>query len=173
MKLETERLILREIRLDDAEPMFRNWANDPKVTEHLTWLPHGRIEVTRERVARWVEEIGQPGIHRFVITIKDSDEPWGTIDVVNYHDGNPEIGYCLSSQKWNQGYMTEACKAFIDYLFSLGFKKVIIRANVGNIGSSRDIQKCGLKFCFVEKKEHCSEIRPEPVEINWYEIERS
>ena len=172
MKLETERLILREIRLDDAEPMFRNWANDPKVTEHLTWLPHGRIEVTRERVARWVEEIGQPGIHRFVITIKGSDEPWGTIDVVDYHDGNPEIGYCLSSQKWNQGYMTEACKAFIDYLFSLGFKKVIIRANVGNIGSNRVIQKCGLKFCFVEKKEHCSESRPEPVEINWYEIER-
>jgi ribosomal-protein-alanine N-acetyltransferase len=31
--LETERLILRRFAPDDAEPMFRNWANDPEVTK--------------------------------------------------------------------------------------------------------------------------------------------
>ena len=39
-RLETDRLILRPFALDDAEAMFKNWANDPVVTEFMTWLPH-------------------------------------------------------------------------------------------------------------------------------------
>ena len=33
LTLETERLVLRRARLSDAEPMLRNWANDPEVTK--------------------------------------------------------------------------------------------------------------------------------------------
>ena len=36
-RLETERLILRPFVTEDAAPMFRNWASDPKVTRYLTW----------------------------------------------------------------------------------------------------------------------------------------
>ena len=35
--IETDRLILRRAILEDAEPMFRNWASDPEVTKYLTW----------------------------------------------------------------------------------------------------------------------------------------
>lgn len=31
--IETERLILRAFRAEDAEAMFRNWASDPEVTK--------------------------------------------------------------------------------------------------------------------------------------------
>ena len=34
--LETERLLLRPFRAEDAEAMFRNWASDPEVTRYLT-----------------------------------------------------------------------------------------------------------------------------------------
>ena len=30
--IETPRLILRKAAIEDAETMFRNWANDPEVT---------------------------------------------------------------------------------------------------------------------------------------------
>ena len=53
--VETPRLILRKARIEDAEPMFRNWANDPEVTKFLTWPPHGSIEVTRKLLASWVD----------------------------------------------------------------------------------------------------------------------
>ena len=45
--IETSRLILRQAQIEDAEAMFRNWANDPQVTKFLTWPAHGNIEVTK------------------------------------------------------------------------------------------------------------------------------
>jgi ribosomal-protein-alanine N-acetyltransferase len=44
--LNTRRLRLRPYLPGDAEAMFAAWANDPLVTEYLTWEPHGSIEVT-------------------------------------------------------------------------------------------------------------------------------
>ena len=34
LTLETERLILRPFREDDAEAMFNGWASDPEVTKY-------------------------------------------------------------------------------------------------------------------------------------------
>ena len=54
-KIETERLILRKAKIEDAEAMFRNWANDPEVTKFLTWPVHGSVEITKKLLAGWVE----------------------------------------------------------------------------------------------------------------------
>jgi ribosomal-protein-alanine N-acetyltransferase len=35
-RIETNRLILREFFVDDAEAMYRNWASDPEVVKYLT-----------------------------------------------------------------------------------------------------------------------------------------
>ena len=107
-----------------------------------------------------------------MITIKDSDEPIGSIDVVDYVEGIPEIGYCLSRKYWDKGYMTEACKAFSDYLFDIGFHAIVIEANVDNLASNRVIAKCGFVFERREKKEHCSALKPESIIVNWYEKRR-
>ena len=46
-RLETERLILRRFKEEDAKMMFNNWANDPEVTRFLSWEHHGSLEVTK------------------------------------------------------------------------------------------------------------------------------
>ena len=68
--------------------------------------------------------------------------------------------------------MSEATKAFINYLFNKGFKKIRIAADVRNLASNRVIQKCGFKFSHIEEREHCSSVRPEAVTINWYILEK-
>ena len=171
-KLLTERLVLRKLRKDDAEPMFRNWDNDPEVAKYTLWVAHENVEVTKQLVDRWLEEEKDDKIVRFVITLKDSDEPIGSIDTVNFHNGLPEVGFCLSRKHWNKGYMSEACTAFVDYLFELGYPKVLIRADVRNIGSNRVIQKCGGRFTHQEFIEHRSSVRPESVTVNWYELSK-
>ena len=40
VRMETKRLVLRPYVIEDADAMFRNWANDPQVTKYLTWEPH-------------------------------------------------------------------------------------------------------------------------------------
>lgn len=170
--LVTEHLILRKPKFSDVKPMFINWASDPEVTKYLTWPPHNNIEVTRNVVKRWLDEEKDPKTIRFIITIKGSDEPFGSIDVVGYHDGIPEIGYCLAKKHWGKGYMTEACKALINYLFDKGFNKVLICAETENIGSNRVIEKCGFKFVETVHREEASPFKQYPIDLNYYEIEK-
>ena len=143
IELETERLRLRPFREDDAEAMFYGWANDPEVTKYLTWDVHESIDVTRYVLKMWVDEYEQPDRINFAIELKDSGELIGGIDVVRYVDGIPEIGYVLSKKHWGRGYMTEACKCVLKFLFSKGFPEVMITAQCENKGSNRVIQKCG------------------------------
>lgn len=165
--IETERIILREFKLGDEYEMFSNWANDPEVVKYLTWPIHENIEVTRSIIQSWVNQYQDPKTIRFGITLKDTGELVGGIDVVNYFDGVPEVGYCLAKKCWNKGIMTEVFSAFRDYLFTLGFKKITIRAEVENIGSNRVIQKCGFKFV---ETVHLNE--PKSWNINCYELSR-
>ncbi|GEM_PF-6663323 len=51
--IQTERLKLRRFTVDDAQAMFDNWANDPRVTRYLTWSPHESPEATKQLLERW------------------------------------------------------------------------------------------------------------------------
>ena len=81
------------------------------------------------------------------ITLRDSDEPIGCIDVVGVNSGGvPEIGYVLSRPYWGKGIMTEALKAFVEELFGNGFERVGACHDVNNPASGRVMEKCGMSF---------------------------
>ncbi|MBR0294590.1 MAG: GNAT family N-acetyltransferase [Bacilli bacterium] len=169
--IETERLILRPYKENDAEFMFKNWTHDDEVSKYVTWNTHQSIEETKQILHCWLEQEKERITHRFCITIKGSDEPIGAIDIADYIDGKPEIGYVLSRKYWNQGIMTEACKAFIKHLFLCGFYELLIAADERNIGSNRVIMKCGFTFTHKETR-ICSSVKPWPITVNWYKLTR-
>ena len=168
--LITERLILRKFRSDDSEAMFNNWTNDKEVAKYTAWVEHKSVDVTKYLVDMWLEAYKDEKTERFIITLKGNDEPVGMIDIAHFNDDIPEVGYCLSRKCWGKGYMTEACRAFVNYLFELGYPKILIRADKRNIGSNRVIEKCGFVFTHEEKMEHCSELKPDSITVKWYEI---
>ena len=55
--LETERLVLRELKEEDAESIFNNWAKDKEVTKYLTWEPHQSIETTKKILNIWMKSL--------------------------------------------------------------------------------------------------------------------
>jgi ribosomal-protein-alanine N-acetyltransferase len=143
IRLETNRLILRPFEYSDAEAMFNNWASDDEVTKYLTWPTHKSIEDTKYILDLWINQYEKPERINFAITLKETNELIGGIDVVGYIDNTPVIGYNLSRKYWNNGYMSEACKTVINYLFSLGYETIRIDAAKDNLASNRVIQKCG------------------------------
>ena len=167
-RLITDRLYLRKLRKDDALAMFNNWDNDPEVAKYTTWEAHKSVDVTKKLVEKWLQEEKEGKIIRFIITEKNNDEPIGSIDTVEFVNDVPEIGYCLSRKFWNKGYMSEACHAFINYLFDLGYKDILIRADKRNLPSLKVIEKCGFKFTHEEFIEHRSIYKPESVTVRWY-----
>lgn len=169
--LVSKRLVLRAIKKEDAESIYNNWASDPEVTKFLTWQTHKNPATTQKIVDEWVKEYkDEPKTFRFGIALKDSEELIGAIDVVDFKDHCPELGYCLSRKYWNNGYMTEACQTFIKYLFDIGYKKITICAKEDNIASMRVIEKCGFHFTHKETRSPWSSCKPETVIINHYEL---
>ena len=55
-QIETERLILRKPRMDDAPAVFLGWVQDPEVTRFLTWRPHENIGQTESMLAKAITE---------------------------------------------------------------------------------------------------------------------
>ena len=170
-ELLTERLILRKLKNDDVNSVFYNWANDSEVTKYMTWNAHKSIEDTKQIMNIWLKEYEEPKTIRYGITLKENRELIGAIDVIGYIENNPVIGYCLSRNYWNQGYMTEACRAVVDYLLAIGYNTIFIEADERNVGSNRVIEKVGFKFTHKETKK-CSAIKPAIITTNWYRIDK-
>lgn len=148
--LQTQRLILRPFAYADAASMFNNWASDPIVTQFLTWPPHANLEVTQHIVTDWMANYDFPDTYQWAITlIHNPAEVFGSIGVVNQDElkQEAEIGYVLSRQLWNQGYITEAFEEVLRYLFEVvGFNRVEALHDVANAASGRVMQKVGLRF---------------------------
>ena len=170
-ELETERLLLRRIRREDAQRIFDCWASDPEVTRYLTWQPHASVAVTNAVMDRWLADYDKPDTYRYGIELRETGELIGMIDVVGYHHGNPVIGYCSGRAYWGNGYMTEALKALCAALFEAGYSMIRIEAVRENIGSNRVIQKAGFRFAN-SREQPMSESKPEIVTINSYYLPR-
>ncbi len=144
--LTTERLVLRPFRVSDAEAMFSGWANDPEVTKYLTWTPHESVDVTRQLLALWEEESKQPDIYHWAITLDGKligDIEIGKID--RLETGN--VGYCMAKEYWDRGIMTEAFREVIRFAFEeVGLHRIEGMHAKHNVGSSRVMEKCGLKY---------------------------
>ena len=135
--------------MEDAEPMFRNWASDPLVTEYLTWEPHRTVEDTRGIISLWISEYEKGDACNWAIELKGEAEPIGSIGVVSVDDrvDAAEIGYCMSRAHWGKGLMPEALRAVIDYLFDkAGMNRVSARHDARNPKSGRVMQKAGMTY---------------------------
>ena len=146
--IETERLLLRKFSIDDAEQMFNNWAKDPNNVKYLTWKAHKNVSDTLNIINKWIDGYKNKDFYRWCIILKGTGEVIGGIDVVDIIEfrSTCEIGYVLSKKYWNNGFMTEALKAVIDYLFNkVGFNRIQLFHLVDNLASGKVMIKCGLK----------------------------
>ena len=144
-QLETERLVLRKPRMDDARAIFEGWTQDREVTHYLTWRPHERIEQTQEFVQgcirAWEGETRFP----YVITLKGTGEVIGIIDP-RIEGPKVGIGYGAARAYWGKGYVPEATRAIIDWAFQQpSIYRVYATTDVENVASRRVMEKVGMQ----------------------------
>ncbi len=146
--IETERLILRKAVLSDAEPMFRNWANDPEVTKFLTWPPHESVEATRDLLTRWLKEYEKVDYYQWMIVLKEIGQPIGSLMASTVGRAqSAHIGYCIGKAWWHQGIMSEALQAVMAYLFDeVGYHRIEAMHDPNNPRSGWVMRKCGMKY---------------------------
>lgn len=155
MKVETERLILRELTVADDAGMFELDSN-PEVHKYLGNNPIHTIEQAREVIGIVQKQYKDNGIGRWAVIEKATGNfvGWSGLKFITEYENNQihfyDIGYRLMPKYWGKGYATESAKAAIEYGFTkLNVTEIIGSANVENVKSRRALEKCGLTF--VEK----------------------
>lgn len=147
--LETERLILRKFTFSDIEASFDNWTNDKLTTKYLTWQPHETIGVTEDIIQQWINKYDDLSFYQWAVEWKKEKEVIGTISVVGLNEtvNSVEIGYCIGSQWWNQGIMSEAFDIVISFLFEhVNVKRIEACHDINNPASGKVMEKCGLIY---------------------------
>jgi ribosomal-protein-alanine N-acetyltransferase len=147
--IETERLLLRRLEIEDAQEMFDHWAKDSDVTKYLTWEPHKNVDETKEILSQWMGLYDDKEYYQWGICIKETNSLVGSIGTVSHNNDNDscEIGYCISQSVWGNGYMTEAVKAMNDYLFDeVGFHRISAMHYKENFSSGRVMVKAGMTY---------------------------
>jgi len=153
--IKTPRLTLRRFTSDDAKAMFENWATDPLTVKYLSWELHPSAEFTKTLLEGWIENYAKADNYNWLIEFDKT--PIGNINVHNISDkkGSCEIGYCMGSQWWNNGIMTEALCAVIDFLFTeVGMHRIAAVHDEENGASGRVMQKAGM-FYEGKMRENC------------------
>jgi RimJ/RimL family protein N-acetyltransferase len=150
--LETDRLLLREIRLSDAEDMFR-LDSSPNVVKYLGNNPVKSIEESVTLIEMIRNQYIQNGIGRFAVVLKESNEfiGWCGIKFLTEPENNYvnvyEIGYRLIEEHWGKGFGFEAAKAWLDYGFNtMKVKTMYASVHKENAASKRILEKLGLQI---------------------------
>jgi len=152
--IETERLILRPLTLDDAETAYYGWTGDPDVAEYVSWLPHHSIDDGIE----WLKEIEwkqdkagnilENDNYIWGFVLKETGELFGSGGLIWEEDWQMfQVGYNIMKTHWNRGYTTEAMEAVLKFASNnLGLKKIAGGHAKENRASSRVIEKLGFVY---------------------------
>ena len=146
--LETKRLLLRKMMLEDQEDVFE-YASDPLVTAHTIWDFHRSIDDSIRFIEFMLEKYAKKEPSNWAIVNKDNNKMIGTCGFVYWapEHSRAEIGYALARPYWSQGLITEAAEKVVEFAFSaMKLNRLEARCNVDNTGSERVMQKLGMQF---------------------------
>lgn len=168
LPIETNRLIIRAFRVDDASA-FHGWRNDAEVARLTLWdypYPMERAEAFCHKMAS-MPPFPEGEFYQLMIEEKATGRAVGDIGIGN---GRPEkgairVGYSLSRDAQGKGYMTEALRALLPALVTpLGIKRFTADIDVRNPASGRVLERLGFKAGPVHEKrtfvkgEWCDEV---------------
>lgn len=146
--LETKRMILRKLRMEDV-PDVHAYASDPEVSRHVAWDTHRSMEDSRTFVGSVIEQYNNGLVSTWGIAEKESGRVIGTCGFVywNIDHGRSEIGYAIGRDYWGRGMMSEAARAMLKFGFGrMGLNRIEARCEVDNIASARVMEKIGMSY---------------------------
>jgi len=146
--LDTERLSLRHLNLDDADFILR-LVNEPSWLEFIgdkgvRDLDGARKYLTDGPMAMYA----QHGFGLYAVTPREGSAPIGMCGLIK-RDSLPDvdIGYAFFPEHAGKGYASEAVTATIEHARrDFGMKRLLGITSPNNVGSIRVLEKAGFAF---------------------------
>lgn len=146
--LETERLVLRRFTEADADGFFQNVTSDSGVNRYLTWPLHESVEDTKKLLEDWVVRYENPERYCWAIVLKDTGVVIGTIaaPTVKNRIEAVEVTYCIGNKWWGHGFVPEALRAVMKYMFEeVQVNRIEAGFDSNNPNSGRVMEKAGMQ----------------------------
>jgi RimJ/RimL family protein N-acetyltransferase len=175
-QIETDRLLLRPFRLEDARRV-QQLAGDRSVAATTLNIPYPYEDGVAEN---WIrshpENFAKRESATFAVTLKSEADDIALMGAIGLTLAMPhargEMGYWIGKPYWGRGYCTEAARAVLDFGFvELGLQRIFARHMDSNPASGRIMEKIGMQYegCL---RQHVNKWG-QSVNINLYGILRS
>lgn len=146
--IETARLLLRPLRLEDA-PAVSTLAGRREIADTTISIPHPYSEA---RAREWIAgHLGPGGAHKeitFAITLKANGHLIGAVGLrdIDKEHSQAEMGCWVAVEAWGKGYASEASSAALRFGFeALQLNRIYAHHMVRNPASGRVLKKIGMK----------------------------
>lgn len=152
--LETERLMLRPLTLNDVEQLHQLLDIDPDVWKFDPGYERSFDERVK-LIERRIQQYQNYGFGCFGIECKSNLKLIGQGGLSLHHfennDGSItdefEVMYTLGKAYWGYGYATEASQAWVKYAFEVvKLKRLVVCPHKANVASVRVLEKLGFRF---------------------------
>ena len=146
--LETERLILRKMVLNDAEAVFA-YASNSEVSRFTLWETHRSIEDSRAFLEFATQKYENGGEPDWGIVYRGNGCLVGACGLVNWEaeHARAEVGFVLSREYWGRGLMSEAVRAILRFGFErMNLNRIEARCIAENAASARVMEKAGMVY---------------------------
>ncbi len=141
--LETDRLILRPLTIDDAEAVYV-WVSDERVTKYMPYQTY----TSTDDVRKWLMNLQENETNNFGFVFKENNLLIGSGDIGYSTEKSAwDFGYNIRYDYWNKGLATEAAKCMMKFAYvNFGARDFSANHVVDNPASGRVMEKCGLMF---------------------------
>jgi RimJ/RimL family protein N-acetyltransferase len=146
--LESERLVLREFHLDDAE-FILELLNEAAFLRFIGDKGVRTLADARDYLLKGpIESYRRFGFGLYRVGLREDGTPIGMCGLVKREGlADVDVGFALQSRYWSRGYAVEAAAAVLDHgkrILNLG--RIVAIANPDNQASIAVLEKIGLRF---------------------------
>lgn len=167
MFIKTNRLVITTLKEEDKNRIYYLISNN--IINKTYMLPDFESEEQMNKLFNTLLKYSHSEEH-YVFGIYLNELLIGFINDVYQEEKAIEFGYVLDPVYFNNGYMTEAFSAVIDFMFSNNFEEILAGAFEGNESSIRVMIKCNMEK--IDKKEEI-EYRGEKHNCVYYSIKNN
>ena len=146
--LETERLILRQASIDDAE-IILTLLNEPSFIRNIGDRGIRTLSEAYDYIlTRFIASYENHGFGMYLVLMKETGAPAGICGLVKREGlDDVDIGYAFLPQHWSRGYASESALAVGEYARdTIGLNRLVGITDPENHASVRALKKIGLKF---------------------------
>lgn len=153
-ELETSRLLLRQIRMEDIQEYYERLFGDGDVARYMLFDPHQDIGESLASIEKTLQRYEQGRCYRWGIALREDDSLIGIIELLRFDEEKDTCSfvYMLGCGYWNRGYATEALKAVIGFTFEkMGIQRIVVDHMAENPASGAVMRKAGMTHVGTEK----------------------